>query len=252
MIIFEDNNYQTINTNPDDNWLEGIENYDGPKVKAVIPESTKPDLVAKVQEYVPDFELVFDEDGTTVKDVIKVPHVYSEREIEAYRESKMYKTKSNLSEYISSNPHIFSGDGKPYTITEDKQFQLEAIINSYEKAVNIANTQFTNATNGVAEDSDEYAAAKAAYDTAMENASAILTWNSTGEACVAWTYENLITLYFEILATVKKLVQKQQELEIEVRDAEATLDALVNINISFYEDTPDYYDIYGILNKTEE
>ena len=44
-----------------------------------------------------------------------------------------------------------------------------------------------------------------------------LTWNTTGEECKEWTYENLAALALAIGTYVKPFVSQQQEIEVAIR-----------------------------------
>ena len=70
-----------------------------------------------------------------------------------------------------------------------------------------------------------------------------LTWNSTGDECVEWTYENLAALALAIGTYVKPFVSYQQELELAIKAA-STMDELESIEIS-YDDT-----LIQVLNAT--
>ncbi|HAU87881.1 MAG TPA: hypothetical protein DCW90_21065, partial [Lachnospiraceae bacterium] len=45
-----------------------------------------------------------------------------------------------------------------------------------------------------------------------------LTWNTTGERCKSWTYENLASLSLAIVKYVKPIVSKQQDIEIQIKN----------------------------------
>ena len=55
-----------------------------------------------------------------------------------------------------------------------------------------------------------------------------LTWNSTGDECVEWNYEELAALALAIGTYVKPFVSRQQELELAIKKCttQAELDAI--------------------------
>ncbi len=59
-----------------------------------------------------------------------------------------------------------------------------------------------------------------------------LTWNSTGDECTEWSYENLAALALAIGTYVKPFVSHQQELELAIK-ACTTTEELAAIEISY-------------------
>ena len=59
-----------------------------------------------------------------------------------------------------------------------------------------------------------------------------LKWNSTGEECTEWTYENLVTLSLTIAAYVAPKVSQQQSIEIQIKACE-TAEELDKVVISY-------------------
>ena len=113
------------------------------------------------------------------------------------KEAKIAESKTKLAEWLANNPLLFS-DGKYYSVTEEKQSLLNSNIASYERADAL----------GV-----EYP----------------LKWNSTGEECCLWAYDDLVTLSLAIAGYVAPKVSKQQYLEVQIRNCDAVeeLDAIV-------------------------
>ena len=113
------------------------------------------------------------------------------------KEAKIAESKTKLAEWLANNPLLFS-DGKYYSVTEEKQSLLNSNIASYERAEAL----------GV-----EYP----------------LKWNSTGEECCLWAYDDLVTLSLAIAGYVAPKVSKQQYLEVQIRNCDAVeeLDAIV-------------------------
>ena len=121
-------------------------------------------------------------------------------DISAEKTMKIAESKTKLSQWLLDNPLLFS-DGKYYSVTEEKQALLNSNIASYERAKAM----------GV-----EYP----------------LKWNSTGEECTEWTYENLVTLSLTIAAYVAPKVSHQQSIEIAIKSCE-TAEELEGIVISY-------------------
>lgn len=105
--------------------------------------------------------------------------------LKLYKETKIKESKESLSAYLASHPLLWS-DGKYYSVTSEKQALLTSNLALYQIST-AAGTQFK------------------------------LTWNSTGDECVEWTYENLATLALAIGTYVKPFVSHQQELELDIK-----------------------------------
>lgn len=114
--------------------------------------------------------------------------------------TKITESKTKLAQWLAANPMTYT-DGKQYSVTEEKQSLLNSNIASYERAKAL----------GI-----EYP----------------LKWNSTGEECTEWTYEELVTLSLTIAAYVAPKVSKQQSIEISIKSCENTED-LDKIVISY-------------------
>ncbi len=120
--------------------------------------------------------------------------------LEELKNDKIINSKELLSEWFATHPYLFT-DGKYYACTEEKQSLLNGNLASYERAT------------------------KAGIDYQLK-------WNSTGEECVDWEYNNLLTLSLLIAAYVAPKVSKQQELELQIK-ACATIDELNEIEINY-------------------
>ena len=116
--------------------------------------------------------------------------------------AKIEESKTKLAEWLANNPLLYS-DGKYYSVTEEKQSLLNSNIASYERAKAL----------GI-----DYP----------------LKWNSTGEECCLWAYDNLVTLSLAIAAYVAPKVSKQQLLEVQIRNCE-TIEELNAIVIDYDE-----------------
>lgn len=133
----------------------------------------------------------------------------TEEEKKAEREAKLLPqrkaqliadSKKKLARWLADNPIQFT-DGKCYSVTEEKQTLLNSNLASYERAT---------ATN-------------LPYP---------LKWNATGETCVDWTYESLLTLSLSIAGYVAPKVAIQQALEMQI-NACGSLDELDAVVIDY-------------------
>ena len=111
-----------------------------------------------------------------------------ETELNSLKETKIAESKTALAEYLSCHP-IFWIDGKYYSVTSEKQSLLTSNL--------------------------------ALYQIAMTSGQPFkLTWNSTGDECVEWSYENLAALALSIGSYVKPFVSKQQDIEIQIKNCQ--------------------------------
>ena len=133
-------------------------------------------------------------DGAFIENPDYVP---PSADISAEKLAKITESKTKLAEWLANNPLLYS-DGKYYSVTEEKQSLLNSNIASYERAEAL----------GI-----EYP----------------LKWNSTGEECCLWAYDDLVTLSLAIAGYVAPKVSKQQYLEVQIRNCETVeeLDAIV-------------------------
>ena len=102
------------------------------------------------------------------------------------KDAKITKSKTDLKEYLASHPLQWV-DGEYYSVTEEKQALLTSNLAAYQISVAIGDP--------------------------VE-----LTWNTTGERCKVWTYENLAALSLAIVKYVKPIVSKQQDIEIQIKN----------------------------------
>lgn len=116
--------------------------------------------------------------------------LYTTEELEAklneIKNTKIAKSKTDLKEYLASHPLQWI-DGEYYSVTEEKQALLTSNLAAYQISV--------------------------AMNDPVE-----LTWNTTGERCKKWTYENLAALSLAIVKYVKPIVSKQQDIEIRIKN----------------------------------
>lgn len=142
------------------------------------------------------------------------------------KETKVEESKTRLSEYLATNPLLWS-DGKYYSVTSEKQSLLTSNLALYQIA----------------------AAAGMPFK---------LTWNSTGDECVEWTYENLAALALGIGSYVKPFVSRQQELELTIKacTTQEELDAIAivygsNDNSTENPEGPDESESTGETTDTD-
>ena len=121
-------------------------------------------------------------------------------QLEQQKEDRISYSKQALKDYLANNPMKWL-DGKYYSVTSEKQSLLTSNLALYQVS----------------------AAAGSPFR---------LTWNSTGEECTEWTYENLCALALAIGSYVKPFVSRQQELEIKIKDC-TTKDELNTIEIKY-------------------
>ena len=125
---------------------------------------------------------------------------------------KIAESKTALSEYLASHPLQWT-DGKYYSVTSDKQSLLTSNLSLYQLAV----------SNGQPFK---------------------LTWNSTGDECVEWGYEELAALALAIGTYVKPFVAHQQELELDIK-ACTTMEELDAIEINYDPVLEQYLETVG-------
>ena len=115
-------------------------------------------------------------------------------------QQKITESKATLSEYLASHPLQWP-DGKYYSVTSEKQALLTSNLALYQISAS-AGQPFK------------------------------LTWNSTGDECVEWAYEELAALALAIGTYVKPFVSRQQELELAIK-ACTTMEELDAIEINY-------------------
>lgn len=120
--------------------------------------------------------------------------------LDGAKEFKVAESKTALSEYLASHPLQWS-DGKYYSVTSEKQALLTSNLALYQIS-------------------------------ASAGQSFKLTWNSTGDECVEWAYEELAALALAIGTYVKPFVSRQQELELAIK-ACTTMEELDAIEINY-------------------
>jgi hypothetical protein len=130
--------------------------------------------------------------------------LYTAEELEAklneIKNAKIAKSKTDLKEYLASHPLQWI-DGEYYSVTEEKQALLTSNLAAYQISSTIGEP--------------------------ME-----LTWNTTGDRCRAWTYENLAALSLAIVKYVKPIVSKQQDIEVKIKECKSK-NEVDNIEIKY-------------------
>lgn len=116
------------------------------------------------------------------------------------KHSKISESKTALSEYLASHPLQWT-DGKYYSVTSEKQALLTSNLSLYQLAV----------SNGQ---------------------SFTLKWNTTGDECTVWKYDDLAALALAIGTYVQPFVSRQQELELDIK-ACTTMEELDAVEINY-------------------
>ena len=196
MIVYKDKKFITNSEYPDTDWVGDAD--------FILDDNNEKDaeLEAKIIEFYPNFELVLNDDGSKIIDVVATEPVVTAEEIEAHKTKRIQESKILLAKWLNDNPILYT-DGKYYSVTEEKQALLNGNLASYERAKSM----------GIV------------YD---------LKWNATEQPCEPWSYTDLLTLSLNIAAYVAPKVSKQQLLEVQIRNCE-TMDELNAIVIDYDE-----------------
>ena len=144
--------------------------------------------------------MIYNADTGEFKEPEVVPISPMPEDIEGAKTYKIAESKEKLAEWLANHPMTYK-DGKQYSVTAEKQSLLNGNLASYERAQ----------------------AAGVDYP---------LRWNSTGDECVAWTYDGLVGLSLEIAAYVAPKVSAQQEIELAI-NACSTLDEINAVVIDY-------------------
>ena len=163
----------------------------------VIPDGS--DLAEKIKGAYPYFEFIFDDDGNLI-DVVATEPIITEEQINECKNKRVAESKVKLAEWLATHPMLFT-DGKYYSVTEEKQALLNGNLASYERAI------------------------KAGIEYGLK-------WNSTGEECTEWSYNDLLTLSLSIAAYVAPKVAIQQSTEIAIKEC-GTIEEIENIVIDY-------------------
>lgn len=150
---------------------------------------------------------------SNIVDKLNIVEDPTKLEINEYKQYLIDKSKMNLKLFLEYNPLEYNGG--LYTMSEDKQTQLLATLNTYDTIKRLNNDMIKLNENLPDEEKHQL----------IPN---ILTWNERGKPCTEWIYEDLLQLYFTMFSMVKKLVVKQQYLEVNINNLNTReeLDAL--------------------------
>ena len=196
MILYKDKRFISNSDYPDTDWVGDAD--------FILDDNDEKDteIEAKIIEFYPNFELVLKDDGSKIIDIVATKPVVTAEEIEAHKTKRIQESKILLAKWLNDNPILYT-DGKYYSVTEEKQALLNGNLASYERATKA----------GV-----EYP----------------LKWNSTGEECTEWNYNDLLTLSLSIAAYVAPKVAIQQKIELDIKACE-TMDEINAVVIDYDE-----------------
>ena len=165
----------------------------------VLDDEKDAELEAKIIGLYPNYDFVFDDDGN-ISDITETEPVVTTEEIEAHKTKRIQESKILLAKWLNDNPILYT-DGKYYSVTEEKQALLNGNLASYERAT------------------------KAGIEYPLK-------WNSTGEECIEWSYDDLLILSLSIAAYVAPKVAKQQNIELVIKACE-TMDEINAVVIDY-------------------
>lgn len=150
---------------------------------------------------------------SNIVDKLNIVEDPTKLEINEYKHYLIDKSKMNLKLFLEYNPLEYNGG--LYTMSEAKQTQLLATLNTYDTIKRLNNDMIK--LNETLPDEEKH--------QLIPN---ILTWNERGKPCTEWVYEDLLQLFFIMFGMVKKIVIKQQYLEMSINnsDTREELDAL--------------------------
>ena len=196
MIVRKDKSFNKMGLYPNTDWIGDAD--------WVLDDNDSKDaeIEEKIISLYPNFEFVFDYDGTKIIDVVTIEPVVTAEEIEAYKTKRIQESKILLAKWLNDNPILYT-DGKYYSVTEEKQALLNGNLASYERAKSV----------GI-----EYP----------------LKWNSTGSSCLEWEYNDLLTLSLTIAGYVAPKVAIQQNIELDIKACE-TMDEIDAVVIDYDE-----------------
>lgn len=110
------------------------------------------------------------------------------------RERRIADSKTELAAWLADNPLTWT-DGRQYAVTSEKQAQLTSAL----------------------------AVQQVAQSAGVERE---LRWNSTGDECTVWKYDELCALALAIAAYVEPRVSVQQTAEVDLRKVESAEEVL--------------------------
>lgn len=194
MILYKNKCYTTNSEYPDTDWVGNAD--------FVLNDNDKKDaeIEEKIISMYPNFDFVLNDDGTRIIDVVATEPIITEEQINECKNKRVAESKVKLAEWLATHPMLFT-DGKYYSVTEEKQALLNGNLASYERAT------------------------KAGIEYPLK-------WNSTGEECSEWTYNELLSLSLSIAAYVAPKVATQQTIEIVIKECD-TIEDIENIVINY-------------------
>lgn len=154
---------------------------------------------------------------SNIVDKLNIVEDPTKLEINEYKQYLIDKSKMNLKLFLEYNPLEYNGGF--YTMSEDKQTQLLATLNTYDTIKRLNNDMIK--LNETLPDEEKH--------QLIPN---ILTWNERGKPCTEWIYEDLLQLFFTMFGMVKKLVVKQQYLEVNINNLN-TREELDSLDLTF-------------------
>lgn len=196
--------------------IEGVEEQYHYETIAEYPNGGK-DVKKVVDVECVEAKDAYDEEVDVMKYVLYTEAELTQR-LDRYKEMRINESKDNLSTFLSLHPIKWSDD-KYYSVTSEKQSLLTS---------NLALYQISTAAGQ----------------------SFKLTWNSTGDECVEWTYDDLAALALAIGTYVKPFVSHQQELEIDIKACTTTAEVDA-IEISYDAVLAEYLDLYADKDVAE-
>ncbi len=122
-----------------------------------------------------------------------------EKQLEQSKIEKITQTKQQLAEFLENHPLLYNDEY--YSVTQEKQALLTSAIAAYQLRV-------------------------------QAGISAVLKWNTTGDVCREFTLEEITGLVIAITDYVQPRVERQQELEIQIKNC-TTIEELDNIIIDY-------------------
>lgn len=144
------------------------------------------------------YEEIIDENYVHEEKTVEINVVIDDLTSLKYELIKLSKT--NLTKYLENNP-LFSKvkykEGRYYNVNIEHQLRITSQLFLYKN-------------------NEEYQ----------------IMWNDTGNIYEEWTYEELLSLSNEMNEYIRPLVKKQQEIELNIKNAE-NKETLLNIKIEY-------------------
>lgn len=119
--------------------------------------------------------------------------------LDKLKAEKTMQTKQQLAEFLEAHTLLYSGEN--YSVTQEKQALLTSAIAAYQLKV-------------------------------QSDIPAVLKWNTTGDICREFNLEEITGLVIAITDYVQPRVEKQQELEIQIKNC-TTIEELDSIIINY-------------------